>query len=185
MIATLISTFVCSGVIKFQMNIKDVCTTNAPMRFYCPGPNTFFTASLLWGTVGPLKVFGIDGQYKWLLMGFPLGIFCVVLFWGMRKMWPKSRALRQVHVVPLLYGGLMWAPLSKYPYQSSSIPIWRINVRDSVGNMFETGFSYLFGAVPFAWLSWIYIRNRYLAFWSKVCLSAPCSRFFAPRFEKR
>lgn len=22
--------------------------------------------------------------------------------------------------------------------------------------------------MPFAWLSWIYIRNRYLAFWSKV-----------------
>ncbi|KAJ6785491.1 hypothetical protein PWT90_10569 [Aphanocladium album] len=140
MIATLISTVVCSGVLKFQMDIKDVCTTNAPMRFFCPGPNTFFTASLLWGTVGPLKVFGINGQYKWLLLGFPLGIAVVLIFWGLRQWFPHSRPLRQVHVIPMLYGGILWAPLS---------------------------FSYVWGAVPFAWLSWIYIRSRYLAFWSK------------------
>lgn len=96
------------------MNIKDVCTPNAPMRLTCPGPNTFFTASLLWGTVGPLKVFGKDGQYKWLLLGFPLGIFIVVIFWGFRQWFPHSRALRQVHVIPILYGGILWAPLSKF-----------------------------------------------------------------------
>ena len=27
--------------------------------------------------------------------------------------------------------------------------------------------SYAWPAVPIAWLSWIYVRNRYLAFWSK------------------
>lgn len=29
------------------------------------------------------------------------------------------------------------------------------------------GFSYAFPAVPVAWFSWIYIRGRYLDFWSK------------------
>jgi len=33
--------------------------------------NTFFTASVLWGTIGPVKVFGRHGQYAWLLLGFP------------------------------------------------------------------------------------------------------------------
>lgn len=143
------------------MDIKDVCTTNAPMRFFCPGPNTFFTASLLWGTVGPLKVFGANGQYKWLLMGFPLGIIAVLIFWGARQVWPHSRPLRQVHVIPMLYGGLIWAPLS----------MWLNNPRRIVLNFCTNpflGFSYIWGAVPFAWLSWIYIRSRYLAFWSKV-----------------
>ncbi|KAK3179333.1 hypothetical protein K4F52_009236 [Lecanicillium sp. MT-2017a] len=113
MIATLISTLVCSGVMKFQMEIKDVCTKQAPMRFYCPGPNTFFTASVLWGTIGPLKVFGMDGQYKWLLLGFPLGIAAVVGFWGLRQCFPRSRALRQVHMVALLKGGCFWTPICK------------------------------------------------------------------------
>jgi len=41
------------------------------------------------------------------------------------------------------YGGLNWSPYS---------------------------FSYLWPSVPVAWLSWIYIRSRYLAFWSKVSI---------------
>lgn len=95
------------------MEIKDVCTKQAPMRFYCPGPNTFFTASVPWGTIGPLKVFGKDGQYKWLLLGFPLGIAAVVGFWGLRQCFPRSRALRQVHMVALLKGGCFWTPICK------------------------------------------------------------------------
>ena len=113
MLATLISTLVCTGVMKFQMDIKDVCTKDAPMRFLCPGPNTFFTASVLWGTIGPIKVFGKDGQYGWLLMGFPLGILIVVGFWGLKKLFPSSRALRQVHIVAAIAGSLQWAPYSK------------------------------------------------------------------------
>jgi OPT family small oligopeptide transporter len=42
--ATLISTFVCTGVLNFQMNsIRDVCTPDAAMKMTCPGINTFFT----------------------------------------------------------------------------------------------------------------------------------------------
>ncbi|EQK98568.1 Oligopeptide transporter OPT superfamily [Ophiocordyceps sinensis CO18] len=140
MLATLISTLVCSSLIKFQMNIEDVCSPKSPMHFTCPGANTFFTASVLWGTIGPVKVFGINGQYKWLLLGFPSGVLIVLGLWGLRKAWPSSRALRQVHAVALISGALHWAPYS---------------------------FSYAFPAVPVAWFSWIYIRGRYLAFWSK------------------
>ncbi|GJN74829.1 hypothetical protein PLIIFM63780_009012 [Purpureocillium lilacinum] len=140
MIATLISTLICTGIMKFQMDIKNVCTSAAPMRFLCPGPNTFMTASVLWGTIGPIKVFGKDGQYKWLLLGFPLGVALVVCMWGLKKLWPNSRALRQVHIVAAIAGSLQWAPYS---------------------------FSYAWPAVPVAWFSWIFIRGRYLAFWSK------------------
>lgn len=140
MVATLISTIVCTGVIMFQMDIADVCTENAPMRFYCPSPTTFFTASILWGTIGPIKVFGKDGQYAWLLMGFPIGIILVVGFWSLKKWFPNSQGLRQVHIVAAISGSLLWAPYS---------------------------YSYSWPCVPIAWLSWIYIRKRYLAFWSK------------------
>lgn len=95
------------------MGIAGVCTTNAPMRFKCPSENTFFTAAVLWGTIGPIKVFGKDGQYKWLLLGFPLGIAAVLVFFGLKKMFPNSQGLRQVHVVAAIAGGLAWAPYSK------------------------------------------------------------------------
>ncbi|KAM7191832.1 OPT oligopeptide transporter [Rhypophila sp. PSN 637] len=140
MIATLVSTFVCTGVINFQVNIENVCQTNAPMRFFCPGPNTFFTASVLWGTIGPIKVFGHQGQYKELLLGFPAGIVLTVALYLCLKKWPKNRLIRQFHPVAFWYGPLAWAPYS---------------------------FSYAMPSIPIALLSWVYIRNRYLAFWSK------------------
>ncbi|PNY27491.1 Sexual differentiation process protein isp4 [Tolypocladium capitatum] len=160
LVATLVSTLVCTGIMKFQMDVKDVCTKAAPMRFYCPGPNTFFTASVLWGTIGPLKVFGKDGQYKWLLLGFPAGILLVAGFWGLRKMWPNSRALRQVHVVAAVTGALDWAPYSTYTTLGSPLPKFMLLTR-------RPGFAYMWPNVPVAWLSWIYIRGRYLSFWSK------------------
>ncbi|KAM7215333.1 OPT oligopeptide transporter [Rhypophila decipiens] len=140
MIATLVSTFVCTGVINFQVNIENVCQKNAPMRFFCPGPNTFFTASVLWGTIGPIKVFGHQGQYKELLLGFPAGILLTVALYFCLKKWPKNRLIRQFHPVAFWYGPLAWAPYS---------------------------FSYAMPSIPIALLSWVYIRNRYLAFWSK------------------
>jgi len=140
MVATLISTFVTTGVLQIQLDIEGVCTPDAPMRFYCPGPNTFYTAAVLWGTIGPIKVFGHQGQYGWLLMGFPLGIITVLGFYFLHRKFPKNRIIRQLHPVALWYGGLNWVPYS---------------------------FSYAWPAVPIAWWSWIWMRNRYLAFWSK------------------
>lgn len=110
------------------------------MRFTCPGPTTFFTASVLWGTIGPVKVFGINGQYKELLLGFPAGIVVVLIFWGLKKWMPNNRGLRQIHVVAAFVGSVYWAPYS---------------------------FAYAWPAVPVALFSWVYIRGRYLAFWSK------------------
>ncbi|KAH6659271.1 OPT oligopeptide transporter [Truncatella angustata] len=140
MVGTLISTFVATAVMQYQINIENICTKAAPMRMTCPGPTTFFTASVLWGTIGPIKVFGPQGQYGPLLLGFPFGILAVLIFWGLVKKFPRSRWLRQVHPVAIWYGGLNWAPY---------------------------GFSYMWPQVPVAWLSWIYIKPRYLAFWSK------------------
>jgi OPT family oligopeptide transporter len=40
MVATLIFTFVSSGILNFQMSFKDVCTPKAQFGFTCPGHNT-------------------------------------------------------------------------------------------------------------------------------------------------
>jgi OPT family small oligopeptide transporter len=140
MLATFISTFITTGVMRWQLDIKDVCTSDAPFRFSCPGITTFFTASVLWGTIGPDKVFGHNGQYKLLLIGFPAGVAIVLVFWGFIKYFPRNRYIRQIHPVVFATG-----PLNMGPYN----------------------FRFMWPAVPVAWLSWIYVRNRFLAFWSK------------------
>jgi OPT family small oligopeptide transporter len=143
--ATLVSTFVCTGVLNFQMNdIKNVCTPEAANHYTCPGINTFFTAAVLWGTVGPPKVFGKGGQYTTLLIGFPLGLVVPFIIYYAQKKFPKSSALRQMHPVVLFYGGIGLSPYN---------------------------ISYIWPAVPISWFSMVYLKKRYLAFWSKVYFS--------------
>lgn len=145
MVATFISTLVCVGVLNFQMtHIDGVCTPDAQYKLTCPGVNTFFTASVLWGTVGPTKIWGNDGQYTETLIGFPLGVLIVVFFWLLNKKFPQWTWTRQIHPVAIMYGGIIWAPY----------------------NM-----SYVWPSVPIAYFSWIYLKRRYLGLWSKVCLA--------------
>ncbi len=142
MVATLVSTFVCTVVLNCQMNnIPGVCTMDAPNRFTCPYVTSFFTASVLWGTIGPRKVFGEGGMYSLLLLGFPVGAIIALGFWYIKKKFPKHTWLRQVHPVVMLHGATHWAPYN-------------------VG--------YIWPAVPIAWLSWQYMRKRWIGLWSKV-----------------
>lgn len=141
MVATFVGTLVCVGVLNFQMrHIDGVCTPDAQFRLTCPGVNTFFTASVLWGTVGPTKIWGHNGQYTETLVGFPLGVIIVVFFYILHKKFPKWTWARQIHPVAIMYGGIVWAPY----------------------NM-----SYVWPSVPIAYLSWIYLKSRFLGLWSK------------------
>jgi len=142
MIATLVSTFVCTGVLNFQMNkIPEVCTPNQKNHYTCPSINTFFTAAVLWGTVGPPKLFGVNGQYTATLVGFPLGAIIPFIIYYFQKKFPNKSWLRQIHPVVLFYGALTLAPYN---------------------------LAYVWPAVPISWFSMVFLKKRYLPFWSKV-----------------
>ncbi|KAM3554084.1 hypothetical protein MY1884_006330 [Beauveria asiatica] len=140
MVPSLVTTFVYIGIIQFQVRLKDVCTDDAPFRFTCPGINTFFTAAVLWGTVGPKRLWGVGGTYSITLLGFPLGVVIVLLFWLAGKKWPNSAFIRNIHPVVMMNGGLSWAPYN---------------------------LSQMWPAVPVAAFSWLFLRKRFLGFWSK------------------
>ncbi|KAG5799823.1 hypothetical protein H9Q69_001131 [Fusarium xylarioides] len=140
MVPTLVSTFVSVGVLQYQIHLEGVCTPNAPYRFTCPGLNNFLTAAVLWGTIGPKKLFGPGGQYVETLVGFPFGVALVLLFWWLGKQYPDNKIIRSTHPVVFLGGGMIWAPYN---------------------------ISYIWPAVPIGWFSWMYIKKRYLAFWAK------------------
>lgn len=139
-VATLVSTFVCTSLFNFQMSFRDVCTPKAAFHFSCPGEHTFFTAAVFWGTIGPKRLFGNNGNYRYLLIGFPVGLLLPVLTFFAQKKFPRQRWLRQLHPVMITIGGLSGAPYN---------------------------IGYIWPSVWLTWLSWIYIRKRYLEFWSR------------------
>ncbi|OAA55649.1 Oligopeptide transporter OPT superfamily [Cordyceps fumosorosea ARSEF 2679] len=104
MVSTLVSTLVFVGLLQHQLRIPAICTPHAPFRFVCPGENFFFTAVVLWGTVGPSRQFGPASPYATPLIGFPVGVALVLAFWALGRRFPRSRALRGVHPVVLISG---------------------------------------------------------------------------------
>jgi hypothetical protein len=140
-VATTVSTFICTAILNFQMkSIPGVCTPKAVNNMSCPGINTFFAASVLWGTLGPRKMFGKDGQYTELMVGWGIGVTLPVIIWGMQRLFPQQKWMRQINPVLLLSGALTWAP-------------WNL--------------SWTFPTVWISWLSWIWCKNRFVGFWSK------------------
>jgi OPT family small oligopeptide transporter len=144
MVPTLVSTFISVAVLQYQVYIENICTPDAPFRFTCPGVNTFFTAAVFWGTVGPRKIWGVGGQYAVTLLGFPLGIAIVAIFYILSLKWPRNTIIRNAHPVVMLSGALAWAPYN---------------------------LAYIWPAVPVAAFSWLYLKKRFIGFWSKVCTS--------------
>ncbi|KAK5662394.1 hypothetical protein OQA88_8304 [Cercophora sp. LCS_1] len=157
-VATVLSTFISTALLDFQLNgIPDVCTDKAPNKMTCPGLHTFFTASIMWGTIGPKKIFGGHGQYKALMAGWPLGAALSLAIWLLQRRLPQQKWLRQVHPVLILYGCALWAPYN---------------------------LSYVIPSVWISWLSWIWCKNRFVGFWSKYnfVLSAAFSTGIAVSF---
>ncbi|KAL2788318.1 OPT oligopeptide transporter protein-domain-containing protein [Aspergillus keveii] len=103
-IATIVSALVCTGVMNFQITrIPDMCEPDQPNRFTCPNLQSYFTAAVLFGSLG-------------------------------------ARRLTKIHPVVILSGGHAWSPYN---------------------------LGYMWPAVLPGWVSWNWLRRRYLGFWSK------------------
>ncbi|KAK0191685.1 OPT-domain-containing protein [Armillaria mellea] len=138
MFATVASTFVCVGILNFQMTqIPDVCSSTQKDRFTCPGANTFFTASVLWGTLGPSRMFGSGAIYNPLIWCFLIGF---VLPFIVYYLTPRIPIFKYFHLPVFLVGTLIWAPYNL----SNTWP-----------------------AVPIAYVFNIFIKKRFLSWWSK------------------
>ncbi len=160
LVATIVSTFVCTGVLNFQMNkIPNVCTEEAPNRMTCPGVNTFFTAAVMWGTIGPKRVLGPGGQYTALLVGFPIGIIVPVIFWWVQRAIRRRDARLGDRADASRGAG---ASLLRFARQAQPVLFFNGPLILSPYNI-----SYLWPAVPIAFVSWIWVKNRFLGFWSR------------------
>lgn len=107
-ISVILSCFVSMGILIFQLNggVHNMCDPKNTQKFTCAGSRTFFSASVLWGVIGPKRMF--DGLYPAMKYCFLIGAllpvpFYVIHRWGPR--WTKS-----YHPLLILSGCLNWAP---------------------------------------------------------------------------
>jgi OPT family small oligopeptide transporter len=88
MIATFIQALVVMGVSNWQINNYDgICEPGQPQKFTCPNQVVFYSASVVWGVIGPKRVF--DGLYPILKWTFLIGAFVPVPFFLAEKFIPQ------------------------------------------------------------------------------------------------
>jgi len=139
-VATVVSAFVGLAVLRWQITgVQDLCMPGQPEKMTCPGTNTFFTAAVLWGTIGPKRIFSLHKIYNPMLYAFLVGVLLPLPVYYLVKRNPRSW-IRYIHVPAILYGALGGSPYNL----SYWTPVFYVALL----------FNY-------------YIRRRYLAWWSK------------------
>jgi hypothetical protein len=83
----------------------------------CPGDRVFYDASVIWGLIGPKRMFGALGLYKAINWFFLIGLLAPVPVWLLTKVFPKQKWLFYINMCcqQLWMRGLrLWVLLSTF-----------------------------------------------------------------------
>ncbi|KAG2192339.1 hypothetical protein INT46_009469 [Mucor plumbeus] len=87
--------------------VKDICTA-AAYPFTCPSARTFYSASVIWGAIGPQRMFGPESPYNSMLWFFLIGLLIPIPIWLLSKRYPNS-FIKYIHL-PLIFNSTGMMP---------------------------------------------------------------------------
>jgi len=104
-VAAFVSCFVVTLVQDWMFaNITDFCTRDQADGFSCPSTKTFASASMIWGGVGPERLFSPGKMYNPLLWFFLIGALAPIPFYFLARRYPLS--LWRYINVPVFFAGV-------------------------------------------------------------------------------
>ncbi|EGX97151.1 small oligopeptide transporter, OPT family [Cordyceps militaris CM01] len=146
-VATTVSCFVQVAVLNLALvSIDNVCDLRQRDRFTCPGGRVFFSASIIWGLIGPARIFSPGRIYSGLFSFFVLGGVTPVAIYLWTKRWPGSAA--KYLMAPVIFGGAGAIP-----------PATPLNY-------------FSWGIVGFVFQFWI--KKRHFGWWSRLNFLTSC-----------
>ncbi|CAL0313265.1 unnamed protein product [Lupinus luteus] len=86
---------------------RDLLSTDSPWT--CPGDHVFYDASVIWGLIGPRRIFGDLGHYSainWFFLG---GAIAPFLVWLAHKAFPEKQWIKLISL-PVILGALSDMP---------------------------------------------------------------------------
>ncbi|XP_078162563.1 oligopeptide transporter 4-like [Carex rostrata] len=93
-------------------SIHNICQDNllpADSPWTCPGDRVFFDASVIWGLVGPRRIFGPQGNYSALNWFFIGGAIGPVIVWLFHRAFPSQSWIPLINL-PVLIGATAYMP---------------------------------------------------------------------------
>ncbi|XP_057479005.1 oligopeptide transporter 7-like [Actinidia eriantha] len=108
-VGTLIACIVYLGTAWWLMEtIPDICQSSSSI-WTCPTDTVFYDASVIWGLIGPRRIFGDEGSYAAVNWFFLAGAIAPLLVWLAQKALPNQDWIRLINM-PVLIGATGMMP---------------------------------------------------------------------------
>ncbi|KAL6567560.1 Oligopeptide transporter 3 [Orobanche gracilis] len=105
---TLVSGTVNLGVAWWMLgsidNICDVEALHPESPWTCPKFRVTFDASVIWGLIGPERLFGPGGMYRNLVWLFLIGAVLPIPVWILSKIYPEKKWIPLINIPVISYG---------------------------------------------------------------------------------
>ncbi|KAJ5729537.1 uncharacterized protein N7483_004045 [Penicillium malachiteum] len=106
-LATLVGAIVQCGVTVFMITrIDGICTADADGNFSCPHGRVTYSSSLIWGVIGPARLFSPGQIYSNLLWFFLVGPVVVVATYLLGRRWKAANYISW----PVAFGAMSLVP---------------------------------------------------------------------------
>lgn len=112
--ATIASSFTSVGIINYQITgIDGICDMSKQQRWICSSASSAWTSAIIWGGLGPKRLFAHTSMYNKLPLALLGGALWPVLWYIPRKRWPNS-VFRYCHPLVMskfiVYSHAQWLP---------------------------------------------------------------------------
>lgn len=102
-------------------NIPDICNpaalpANSPWT--CPGDRVFYDASVIWGLIGPRRIFGDLGLYSAVNWFFLIGAIAPVIVWLLSRRFPNQKWIKLINMPVLIAATGMMPPATAVNFTS-------------------------------------------------------------------
>ncbi|KAH8664211.1 small oligopeptide transporter-like protein [Xylariales sp. PMI_506] len=135
--SAVLATAVQTGVFRWMLgHIPNLCSSKNTQRFTCAGTKVVYNASLIWGTIGPQRMFQSGQVYNAIMYFFLIGPVVTVAVYLIYRRYPTSW-VRYINV-PIFFNSAGNIP----PANTTQYSLWFI---------FGFLFNYLIRRRAFAW----------------------------------
>ncbi|KAL3643307.1 OPT superfamily [Castilleja foliolosa] len=116
LVGTIVTSLVYFGTAWWLLTtVEHICDPSklpAGSPWTCPGDDVFYNASIIWGVVGPLRMFGKLGLYPGMNYFFLFGLLAPLPVWYFSRKYPEKKWIRYINV-PILISGAGSMPVAK------------------------------------------------------------------------
>ncbi|KAM0747271.1 OPT oligopeptide transporter [Meredithblackwellia eburnea MCA 4105] len=107
-VAIFLSTLVQIGLKNWLLSTPDFCALDNKAKLICPTTRVFYSASIIWGLIGPERQFGPNSTYRYLLWSLLAGAVLPLFLWLLARRWPHSWV--RIINIPVVLTGATYAP---------------------------------------------------------------------------